>query len=113
DIFGRAALVGHRLGDFRRRHHVDRVPWAPTFAQLAADAALQVDIAKRLHARLVFTGDFVDAVNGANFDAGLAARAVISANHRHLGRQFLASLPSSLGHGLAFLNGESTIGLLI
>src|SRR5262249_3920493 len=53
DVIRRAALVGDVFGHFRRRYHVDRVPGAPALAELAADAAFQIDIAEGLQARHV------------------------------------------------------------
>src|SRR5262245_26352421 len=92
DVIGRAALVGDVAGNSRRIDHLDGVPGAPALAQGAADAALQVNVAERLQAGLVVAGYFVDAIDWADLDTGLAAGAVVGVDDR----EFLGQLFSSL-----------------
>jgi hypothetical protein len=74
--------------DLERRNHIDGVPRAPLGAEVAADAALEVDIAKRLQTGMVFAWDFVNAVHRTDFDAGFTTRAAIRPDDR----QFLGKL---------------------
>ena len=92
DILRRAAFIGDGVGDLRRRQHVDRVPRAPALAQRTADAAIEIDVAERLHARHVLAGHLVDAIDRADFDARLAAGAIVGVDDRQFLGQFLARL---------------------
>ncbi len=90
NVFRRAADLGHDLCDLFGRHHFDRIPRAncqlvgirfllrDVYADFASDAALEVDFTPGLVAfDAVATLVKHDAVNGANFQARLATRAVI------------------------------------
>jgi hypothetical protein len=49
---------------------------------LATDAAIQIDIAPGLQAGMLLARDLIDALDGADFETGLAARASIGVYNR-------------------------------
>lgn len=95
DVFGRAANLRDDLGHLLSRHHLDGVPRAyrqivgvglfarDVNANFATHAPLQVDLAEALQVlKRVVLLDFDDAIDGTDFDAGFAARAVVCVDHR-------------------------------
>jgi len=94
-IAGWTALDRDGMGDQGGVDHVDRVPGANLGAMLATDAAIEIDVAPGLQTRMLFTRNFIDTIDGANFKAGFAAGATISVNDRE-----------DLGDDLTRLAGE-------
>src|SRR4051794_4979875 len=86
------------LSNGRRRYHIDGVPGAPALAQRAADAALEVDVHERLQHRLVVARHLVDTIDRADFNARLAAGAVVRADDRQFLGKLLPRLARTLGH---------------
>ena len=85
----RPTLERDVIGHVDRIDHVDRVPWADLCAVLAADASIEIDVAKSLERCVLLAGDLVDAVDRADLKAGLAPGATIGVNHRqNLGDDF-------------------------
>ena len=96
DVLRRAADLGDDDGYVFGGHHFDGVPGADqqvvgvrllardVDAHLAADAALQVDLAPLLRALDDAAVDHLqlDAIDRADFEAGLAAGAVIGVDNR-------------------------------
>ena len=83
DILGGAALVGNMLGNFVSGDHINGVPGANLSAMLAADAAVEVDIAPSLKTRVVLAGHLVNTVDRADLNAGFAASASVGVDYRH------------------------------
>src|SRR3954467_1420663 len=73
------------LEELIRRQHGDAVPRANLVAQRAADAAREVDGADLEDALVAVAGDRADAIDRANDEARLAARAhVLIEQGQHL-----------------------------
>jgi len=98
DVLGRAADLGDDDGDSFCGNHFDRVPRADSqlvrirlllrdvYADLATDAALEVDFAPLLRALHDAAIDFfeLDAIDRAYFQARLATGAVVGVDDRQL-----------------------------
>src|SRR5439155_1502860 len=74
-------------------------PRTPALAQLAADAAFQVDVDEALQHRLILARDLVNAIDRTDLDAGLAAGAVVRVDDGELRWKLLACFAGALGHG--------------
>jgi hypothetical protein len=98
DVIRRPALVGDMLRDLERRNHIDGVPRAPLGTEVAADAALEVDIAKGLQTGMVFARDFVNAIHRTDFDAGFTTRAAIRPDYRQFLGKLFARFAGALCH---------------
>jgi hypothetical protein len=75
---------GRDLERFRARDHVDGVPWTIFHAELATDANVEIDFYELLVLVKVRTRDCEYAIDRAELDADLTARATGLVHHSKL-----------------------------
>ena len=80
DVTGRSAFDGDGMGRERGVDHVDRVPRADLGAVLATDASIKIDVAPGLQARMLLAGNFIDAIDRADLNAGLTSGTTVGVN---------------------------------
>src|ERR1043166_4774682 len=51
-VIRRPPFDGNGVCDLRRLDHLDRVPWTPALAQIAADTAIEVDVHETLQRQI-------------------------------------------------------------
>ncbi len=123
NVLRRAADLGDDHRDVFGGNHLDGIPRAnkqlvrvrllagDVDADFATDAALKVDLAPLLRAldNAAIDRLQLDAIHRADFQAGLAAGAIVGVDDREFFGDFFAG--SSFGHGLLKVGLEVAVGV--